>query len=170
MLALGALGWVQRAMQAVPMPIVMGMVAGVFLQFGLDWVRAFQADLAIAAAMTAAFLRVSAVPPLAARLPPLIVGAGRRRRRDRTMPARSRRASSRSGVLAAPRLHVPEFSWAAMVELVVPLAITRAGGAERPGHRRADRRGPRAARRQHRGRLRRRHHRRAPSSAPCRPA
>ena len=34
MLALGALGWVQRAMRAMPMPIVMGMVAGVFLQFG----------------------------------------------------------------------------------------------------------------------------------------
>ena len=45
MLALGALGWVQRAMQAIPMPIVMGMVAGVFLQFGLDWVRAFQERL-----------------------------------------------------------------------------------------------------------------------------
>ena len=46
MLALGALGWVQRAMRAIPMPIVMGMVAGVFLQFGLDWVQAFRSDLA----------------------------------------------------------------------------------------------------------------------------
>src|SRR5262249_47047645 len=45
MIALGALGLVRRAMAAVPMPIVMGMVAGVFLQFGLDWVRAFQADV-----------------------------------------------------------------------------------------------------------------------------
>ena len=45
MIALGVTGWVQRAMAAVPMPIVMGMVAGVFLHFGLDWVRAFQADL-----------------------------------------------------------------------------------------------------------------------------
>lgn len=35
-LVLGATGWVKRAMQAVPMPIVMGMVAGVFLRFGLD--------------------------------------------------------------------------------------------------------------------------------------
>src|SRR6267378_6191290 len=31
MLALGLSGWVRRAMEAVPMPIVMGMVAGVFL-------------------------------------------------------------------------------------------------------------------------------------------
>ena len=60
MTALGLAGWVQRAMQAIPMPVVMGMVAGVFLSFGLDWVRAFQADLAIAAAMTAAYFAVSA--------------------------------------------------------------------------------------------------------------
>ena len=52
MLALGATGWVRRAMQAFPMPIVMGMVAGVFLQFGLDWVHAFRSDPAIAIAMT----------------------------------------------------------------------------------------------------------------------
>jgi len=32
MLALGLSGWVRRAMEAVPMPIVMGMVAGVFLR------------------------------------------------------------------------------------------------------------------------------------------
>ena len=54
------LGWVQRAMRAIPMPIVMGMVAGVFLQFGLDWVQAFRSDSGIAAAMTIAFLGVSA--------------------------------------------------------------------------------------------------------------
>src|SRR5262249_25573923 len=71
MTALGLAGWVQGAMQAIPMPVVMGMVAGVFLSFGLDWVRAFQIDLAIAAAMTATYFAVSAIPPLAARRPPL---------------------------------------------------------------------------------------------------
>jgi benzoate membrane transport protein len=39
-LLLGATGLGQAAMQAVPMPIVMGMVAGVFLRFGVDLVRA----------------------------------------------------------------------------------------------------------------------------------
>ncbi len=48
---LGASGWVRRAMQAVPMPIVMGMVAGVFLRFGLDLVRALHEDFAIAGPM-----------------------------------------------------------------------------------------------------------------------
>ena len=124
MMALGATGWVRRAMQAVPMPIVMGMVAGVFLQFGLDWVRAFQSEPWIAMAMTAAFLLAGAAPiALAARLPPLIValaaGAG-------VIGATGTFAPGLEQVplLVAPRLHVPEFSWTAMVELVVPLAIT----------------------------------------------
>lgn len=39
MLVLGASGWVKRAMLLFPMPIVMGMVAGVFLRFGLELVR-----------------------------------------------------------------------------------------------------------------------------------
>src|SRR5262245_9394403 len=123
MLALGLTGWVRRAMQAVPMPIVMGMVAGVFLAFCLDWVRALRADPWIAATMTAAFLAVSAIPPLATRLPPLIValGAGALAIHYAGWVAP---ALEPSAMLAAPRLHLPEFSWAAMAELVVPLAIT----------------------------------------------
>ena len=123
MLVLGATGWVRRVMQAVPMPIVMGMVAAVFLQFGLDWVHAFQSDPWIAIAMTAAFLLAGASPALAAWFPPLIValaaGAG-------VIAATGNFAPGLDQVplLAEPRLHVPELSWTAMVELVVPLAIT----------------------------------------------
>src|SRR5438309_6824874 len=38
LLFLGLSGWVRRAMEAIPMPIVMAMVAGVFLRFGIDLV------------------------------------------------------------------------------------------------------------------------------------
>src|SRR5207253_6350581 len=38
MLVLGATGWAKRVMALVPLSIVMGMVAGVFLRFGLDLV------------------------------------------------------------------------------------------------------------------------------------
>jgi benzoate membrane transport protein len=123
MLALGLTGLVRRAMEAVPMPIVMGMVAGVFLQFGLDWVRALEAGVWIAAPMTAAFLLVSAWPALASRLPPLIVamavGALAIWQLDAFAPG-----LDQALFLAAPRLHLPQFSWGAMLELVVPLAIT----------------------------------------------
>ena len=42
MLLLGLSGLVRRAMQAIPMPIVMGMVAGVFLRFAIELVQAFR--------------------------------------------------------------------------------------------------------------------------------
>ena len=123
MASLGALGLVRRAMAAVPMPIVMGMVAGVFLQFGLDWVRAFQLDLGMAAVMTAAFLLVSAVPALAARVPPMLValavGAAVIYHAGTFAPGLEQTA-----LIAAPQWQVPAFSWAAMLELVLPLAIS----------------------------------------------
>lgn len=123
MLLLGLTGWVRRVMDAIPMPIVMGMVAGVFLQFGLDWVRAFQGDVVLAAAMTIGFLVVSLRPSVAARFPPLIValvvGAIVIWHADTFTPG-----LNEAQVFAAPRFHVPEFAWGPMVELVVPIAIT----------------------------------------------
>src|SRR5918994_1326846 len=55
MLLLGLSGWVRRAMEAVPMPIVMAMVAGVFLRFGIDLIFAFRDALWIALPMTLVF-------------------------------------------------------------------------------------------------------------------
>ena len=62
MLLLGLSGWVRRAMEAVPMPIVMAMVAGVFLRFGVDLVLAFRDHPWIALPMTAAFALLTALP------------------------------------------------------------------------------------------------------------
>src|SRR5258708_28872851 len=72
MLVLGLSGWVRRAMEAVPMPIVMAMVAGVFLRFGIGLVRAFTEELWIALAMTLTFVALSVLPRMARALPPLI--------------------------------------------------------------------------------------------------
>jgi benzoate membrane transport protein len=123
MLVLGLTGWVRRAMDAIPMPIVMGMVAGVFLQFGLDWVKAFQSDVVLAAAMTVAFLLISLRPSVAARVPPLIValavGAIVIWQADAFAPR-----LGEAQFFAAPRFHLPEFAWGPIVELVIPIAIT----------------------------------------------
>jgi len=123
MLVLGATGWVRRAMQAVPMPIVMGMVAGVFLRFGLDLVRALHADIGIAGPMVAAWLGLSLAPALGRRLPPLIgaliVGV-----LAIIVLGRIDAAVLGAVEFARPVLHAPAWSAAAMVELVVPLAIT----------------------------------------------
>jgi benzoate membrane transport protein len=123
MLALGASGWVRRAMDAVPMPIVMAMVAGVFLRFGVDLVRAFADELWIAAPMTAAFVALSAAPRLARAVPPLI-GALAAGALAVWLLGGFRPPAGALFALAQPNLYVPQFSWAAMVELVVPLAIT----------------------------------------------
>ncbi len=68
MALLGVSGLVRRAMDAVPMPIVMAMVAGVFLRFGLGLVFAFRDALWIAAPMVLAYLFIKRIPPLIAAL------------------------------------------------------------------------------------------------------
>ena len=122
-LVLGLSGWVKRLMAALPMPIVMGMVAGVFLRFGLDIVRALQSDVAIAAPMVAVFLLLSARADWGRRLPPvigaLLVGA-------LAVAVSGRLDASAVGQLSLvqPVIQVPVWSFAAMLEWVVPLAIT----------------------------------------------
>jgi len=120
---LGFTGWVRRAMQAVPMPIVMGMVAGVFLRFGLDLVYSIRDDFMLAAPMTLAFLALTALPRVSRVLPPvvgaLVVGAA--------VIAATGSFDAKGGqifALVEPNLYRVSFSWQAMVELVVPLAIT----------------------------------------------
>ena len=123
MLLLGLSGWVRRAMAVVPMPIVMGMVAGVFLRFGVDLVHSLHDDAAIAAPMVIAFLLLNAWHAAGRRMPPmlgaLLVGAIAVALSGRFAPELSAAA-----VLARPNLYVPEWSLQAMVELVVPLVIT----------------------------------------------
>ncbi len=122
-LVLGLSGWVKRVMALLPMPIVMGMVAGVFLRFGLDIVRALSSDAAIAAPMVAVFLLLSARANWGKRLPPvigaLLVGA-----LAVAMSGRLDAASLGQFTLAQPVIQAPVWSLAAMLELVVPLAIT----------------------------------------------
>jgi benzoate membrane transport protein len=123
LLVLGLSGWVRKAMEAIPMPIVMAMVAGVFLRFGVDLVRAFRDGLWIALPMTAAFLVLTLRPRIARVVPPLIgalvAGAimiwilGAFRPRHGTLFA-----------LASPNLYTPALSLPAIIELVVPLAVT----------------------------------------------
>lgn len=123
MLVLGLTGWVRRCMESVPMPIVMAMVAGVFLKFGLDLVFAFRDGFWIAMPMTLVFFALTAVPRLGRAIPPLIgamiVGAV-----AIAALGQFTLAGEAAFALSPPTLQTPVFSWQAMVELVVPLAIT----------------------------------------------
>jgi benzoate membrane transport protein len=123
MLVLGISGSVKRAVELAPMPIVMGMVAGVFLRFGIDLVRAMFADAAIVAPMVGVWVLSTALPAIGRRCPPIIgallvgaVAAIILGRFDGMAPLQVE--------LVRPVLQVPAWSAAAMFELVVPLAIT----------------------------------------------
>ena len=123
MLVLGLTGLVRRVMSLIPMPIVMGMVAGVFLRFGTDLVRSLGADVAVAAPMVLVFLLLSAKASFGRWMPPiigaLVVGALAVAASGRFEPG-----PATSQWIAAPVLQVPQWSVQAMIELVVPLAIT----------------------------------------------
>jgi len=123
LLVLGLTGWVKRAMDAIPMPIVMAMVAGVFLRFGIDLVRAFFNGFWIALPMTVVFLLLTLRPALARIVPPLIgalvAGAIAVGVLGEFHPGPGPLFS-----FASPNLYWPQLSLPALIELVVPLAIT----------------------------------------------
>ncbi|WP_198010152.1 benzoate/H(+) symporter BenE family transporter [Saccharomonospora halophila] len=131
--AIGLTGWVRAVMAALPMPIVMAMVVGVFLSFGLDPVTATGSDAILAVPMIATFVLPS-VLPRAGRAVPSILGALIAGALAVAVSGRFEPAGA--GWLAQPMPQAPEFTWRAIAELVVPLAIHRARGPGRPGRRR----------------------------------
>lgn len=122
-LLLGLTGWVTPIMAALPLPIVMAMVAGVFLHFGTDLVEAPAHDAVIALPMIATFVALSVFAKLGRFVPPvlgaLIVGVV-----VILAAGRFNSAGDAHEWLAHPMLTTPTWSWQAMIELVVPLAIT----------------------------------------------
>ena len=68
-MGLGMTGVVRRAMAAIPMPIVMAMVAVIFLRFGTDVVDASTSAPAIALPMVIVIALLTAVPALGKRMP-----------------------------------------------------------------------------------------------------
>jgi len=122
MLALGLSGWVKRCTEAAPMPIVMAMVAGVFLRFGIGLVHSVRDEFWIAAPMVLAFLLLS-WSAIGKRLPPvlgaMLIGV------VAIFSVGSFDLKGESVFdLTPPNLYVPAFSLQAMIELVIPLAIT----------------------------------------------
>lgn len=123
LLALGASGWFGKLADRIPMPIVMGMVAALLLQFGVSWVEAMVSGPLIAVPMTIAFFALAAVPAAARYCPPmiatLVVGV------LALLVTQGGGVESISpNIIIAPVIFTPVFSWNAMVELVIPLAIT----------------------------------------------
>ena len=123
---LGATGLGTRAMSFVPIPLVMAMVAGMFLPVGVGLVKAFGDRFAIAAAMVATFALAAMVPRVGRVVPPVVaaliagiiaVAVDPSVRLDRPLAA----------ALVRPILYTPEITLRALVELVIPLTVTVIG-------------------------------------------
>ncbi len=119
---IGLSGGVRKALTYTPMPIVLAMVAGIFLQFGLDVVLAFETELLLAAAMVLAYFAALLIPGVSAVCPPVVV----------TLIAGVVVVALTGGIesdevvrwFGMPVIHAPEFSKQALFELVIPLAVT----------------------------------------------
>lgn len=122
-LVLALTGLVRRATAALPEPIAMAMVAGVFLPFGLRLIGAFDDNVWVPGAMAIAYLASSAVPGLKARIPPLLAalvfGAF-----AVWMTGGFTAPENLSLQLASPIAFAPVFRLEPIVELVLPLTVT----------------------------------------------
>lgn len=121
-LALGMSGLVRRVMGAVPQPLVMAMVAAVFLDFGLDIVAEGRSDPWVVVPMIVVFVGLSMVPSLSRLFPPvlgaMVVGLV-------VVWLVGRFDISGDGpIVVRPVIAAAEFTWAAQLELVVPLVLT----------------------------------------------
>ena len=125
-LLLGVTGLVRRATAALPEPIVMAMVAGVFLPYGLRMVETFGDGIWVASAMVAGYLASSASPALQRRFPPLLAAfaAGTA---AIIITGQFNPAGDLAVRAATPMLFRPEFNLAAIIEFVIPLTVTVVG-------------------------------------------
>lgn len=123
---LGWSGLINCVMRRIPIPIVMGMVAGVFLPLGVKVVTAFTSNALLATVSLGVFMLFSVLPALGSRLPPVLAA----------LLAGGAVAWTTGGIaplgvvptlLARPIMYMPEFSLQALVEMVIPLMITVLG-------------------------------------------
>jgi benzoate membrane transport protein len=123
MLALGLSGGFRKIMDWMPQPIVMAMVAGLFLKFGILAIDGFDKAPIVAVAATAGFALFSFVKPVGRIIPPVLAalaaGAGAIAYLHAFHPP-----ATAGGILANPVFVAPVFTKASLLDLVVPLLIS----------------------------------------------
>ena len=123
MILLGITSGFKAIMRFVPQPIVMAMVAGVFLKFGILAVDAFDKELKIALAALVAWIVFSFWKPVARVLPPVLMAllaAGYMAVEGGQFALEEELALQ----IARPEAIHPVFSKAALLDLVLPLLVS----------------------------------------------
>ena len=123
MILLGITSGFKAIMRFVPQPIVMAMVAGVFLKFGILAVDAFDKELRIALAALIAWIVFSFWKPVARFLPPVLMAllAAGYMAVDGGQFALQQELTLQ---IARPDIVQPVFSKAALLDLVLPLLVS----------------------------------------------
>ncbi|MGR4070093.1 benzoate/H(+) symporter BenE family transporter [Billgrantia sp. C5P2] len=120
-LVVGLAGWMSLVMRLIPMPIVMGMVAGILLKFGTNMVMPLQNALVPAAIMILSFFFAARylrrVPPLVVTL---LVGVG-------YMALSGADFSSVTFSFKLPEFIMPAFTLEAFLAYGLPLALILVG-------------------------------------------
>jgi benzoate membrane transport protein len=123
MLVLGLSGAFKKIMDWMPQPIVMAMVAGLFLKFGVLAIDGFDKAPIVAVAATAGFVLFSLVRSLGRFVPPVVAALAAGAIAIGALGGFAPREGA-AGLFADPIFFVPKFSEAALLDLVLPLAIS----------------------------------------------
>ena len=114
------LTWINKK---IPIEIVMGMVAAIFLQFSLSWLYSLKETPVLSGSMTITYFIIYAIPSLQRIIPPLlgslVVGIVIIFNSNQPEVFHNLNFSP-----IIPTIFVPEFNLKANIELVIPLAIT----------------------------------------------
>jgi benzoate membrane transport protein len=123
----GVTGWFERVMDRIPVAIASALLAGVLARFGLQAFEAAQTAWPLVASMLLAYLVGRRVAPRYAVPLTLLVGV--------VWVVMTGQFKQGSVVLelARPVFTAPEFSWAALVSLALPLFVVTMASQNLPG-------------------------------------
>jgi benzoate membrane transport protein len=122
-IVLGLTGFVSHLTRLCPLPIVFGMVAGVFLPISVNVVTGFSQQPVVSLVTVAGFVIVSAMPRYGRVLPPvlasllfggIVIG----------LTGRFSPTVIPPGIFALPVVVKPDFNWIGVAELAAPLVIS----------------------------------------------
>jgi benzoate membrane transport protein len=123
----GASGWFERLMQQLPLPLAAAMLAGVLLRFGLDAFASMKTQLALVGGMFVAFVLLRVVLPRYAVVGAFAVGIAVAALQGQLG------AIEASAALTQPEFVLPQFSWAAIIGVALPLFVVTMASQNVPG-------------------------------------
>ena len=123
----GVTGLFARLMQRIPQALAAAMLAGVLLRFGLELFGAFEQQALLVGSLFLAYLAGKRLLPRYAILLVLLLGVGLAWRLDLL------RWQQVELAVAVPQFVRPEFSWAALVGVGIPLFVVTMASQNLPG-------------------------------------